>query len=206
MKTNSEKEYQKRLDELKKLPKWRQFYMMYKNPIYTTIFFVVVIIFYFVNNSNANENASGAYPPGYEIYSQKQVDFEIYGTDGKVIKLSNYKNKVVLIDFWATWCPPCRKSIPDLIALKNEMKDKDFEIIGISLDQQTKPDVVPFIKNNGINYPVGYYNKDVINKFGGVEAIPTIFLVDKKGNVVDKFVGLTDKSILINRITELLKK
>lgn len=206
MKNNNEKEYKKRLEELNKLPKWRQFYMMYKNPIYTTLFFIIIIIFYFVNNTNANDNSKGAYPPGYEIQSQKAIDFELYTTDGKLIKLSNYKNKVVLVDFWATWCPPCRKSIPDLIALKNEYKDKDFEIIGISLDQQTKPDVIPFVKNTGINYPVAYYTNDVINKFGGVEAIPTIFIVDKSGKVVQKFVGLTDKNILQNLINDLLKK
>lgn len=201
----NKKEYEKKLKELQNLPKWRQFYMKYKSPIYTVLFFVVVIIFYFVNNSNANENTEGQLPPGYEIQAQKSVNFELYSLDGKLVKLSDYKGKVVIIDFWATWCPPCRKSIPDLISLKNELKDKPFEIIGISLDRETKKDVVPYANNVGINYPVVYYNNQVIETFGGVDAIPTFFIVDKNGKVVEKYVGLTDKSTVKNRILELLK-
>jgi cytochrome c biogenesis protein CcmG/thiol:disulfide interchange protein DsbE len=135
----------------------------------------------------------------------KAPAFSLKSTDDKNISLADYKGKVIIIDFWATWCPPCRKGIPDLIAIQNEYKD-DVVIIGISLDRDTKNDVVPFVKNYGINYPVVFGNEDVANKFGGIQAIPTSFVIDKKGNIVDKHVGLVAKSVYTDKIKSLLKK
>ena len=135
----------------------------------------------------------------------KAPAFSLKSTDNKDISLADYKGKVIIIDFWATWCPPCRKGIPDLIAIQNEFKD-DVVIIGISLDRDTKNDVVPFVKNYGINYPVVFGNEDVANKFGGIQAIPTSFIIDKKGNIVDKHVGLVDKSVYTDKIKSLLGK
>ena len=79
-------------------------------------------------------------------------------------------------------------------------------IIGISLDNETKPDVVPFIKQYGINYPVVYGTMEVIKAYGNIQAIPTSFVVDQSGQIVDKHIGLVDKSAYINKIAELLKK
>ncbi len=135
----------------------------------------------------------------------KAPDFVLTSTTGKTVKLSDYKGKIVIVDFWATWCPPCRKGVPDLIDLQNKYKEK-LMIIGISLDQgKTKDDVNPFIKNYGINYPVVYYNEKVLNDYGGIESIPTSFIIDKDGNVVNKHVGLYPKYIYEEEIKELLK-
>ena len=133
------------------------------------------------------------------------LDFKLELTDGKEIKLSDKRGKIVIIDFWATWCPPCRRSIPDLIDIQKKYENK-VVIIGISLDRETKPDVVPFIKEYGINYPVAYGTTDAVEAFGDIQAIPTSFIIDKSGQIVDKQIGLVDKSIYINKINELLKK
>ncbi|MBX2974650.1 MAG: TlpA family protein disulfide reductase [Ignavibacteriaceae bacterium] len=138
--------------------------------------------------------------------TKKAADFSLKTPDGKIVKLSDYKNKIVIIDFWATWCPPCRKGIPDLIAIQKEYKD-DVVVIGISLDRDnTIADVAPFIKNYGINYPVVFGNMEVVKAYGGVEAIPTSFIVDKKGNIVDTHVGLVPKETYTSLIKSLLKK
>ena len=79
-------------------------------------------------------------------------------------------------------------------------------IIGISLDTETKPDVIPFIKQYGINYPVVYGNMEVVQAYGNIQAIPTSFIIDQNGQIVDKHVGLVDKSAYLNKIEELLKK
>ena len=136
---------------------------------------------------------------------KKAPEFSLKSVDGKTVKLSDYKNKVVLIDFWATWCPPCRKGIPDLIELQKEFK-KDLVILGISVDTDTKPDVPGFIKNYGINYTVVYGDQATAKLFGGVSGIPTSFLIDQKGNIVDKHVGLVPKETLASGIKALLKK
>jgi cytochrome c biogenesis protein CcmG, thiol:disulfide interchange protein DsbE len=139
------------------------------------------------------------------ISDDKAPGFSLKSVDGKVINLSDYKDKVVIIDFWATWCPPCRKGIPDLISIQNDFKD-EIVIIGISLDgEKTINDVPAFVKNFGINYPILYGDEKVVTAYGGIDGIPTAFVVDKKGNVVDKHVGLVDKKVYINKIKELLR-
>ena len=132
-------------------------------------------------------------------------EFTLASTDGKDIRLSDYKGKVVIVDFWATWCGPCRKGIPDLIELQKEF-GKDIVVIGISLDSGTKGDVVPFIQKFGINYPITYGTPEVTQQYGGVEAIPTSFVIDKNGIIVDKHIGLVPKSEYADQIHKLLNK
>ncbi|MBA4310690.1 MAG: hypothetical protein C0425_10200 [Chlorobiaceae bacterium] len=135
----------------------------------------------------------------------KAADFSLQSTTGKTIKLSDYKGKIVILDFWATWCPPCRKGIPDLIAIQNEFKN-DVVVIGISVDKDTKDEVPQFMKDFKINYPVVFYTDKVIKDYGGIEAIPTSFIIDQRGKTVDKHVGLVPKEAYLKVIRELLKK
>lgn len=136
----------------------------------------------------------------------KAPNFALKSVDGKTVKLSDYKGKIVIIDFWATWCPPCRKGIPDLISIQKEFK-KDVVVIGVSLDaEKTIKDVPGFIKEYGINYPIVYGDDKITIDYGGIRSIPTSFVVDKKGNVVDSHIGLVDKNVFISKIKELLKK
>jgi thiol-disulfide isomerase/thioredoxin len=135
--------------------------------------------------------------PGNEQLAEanytKAPDFALQDIYGNEVKLSDFRGKVIILDFWATWCPPCRKGIPDLIDLQNKYRN-DLTIIGISLDQaNTIKDVVPFSKSYGINYPVVYGNASVVNQYGGIQAIPTSFIIDREGNIVDKHVGLIPK-------------
>ncbi|GAB1348010.1 hypothetical protein MASR1M107_02210 [Ignavibacteriales bacterium] len=135
----------------------------------------------------------------------KAPDFELKSTDGKMVKLSDYKGKIVIIDFWATWCGPCRKGIPDLVELQ-EKYGKDLVIIGISLDdKRTMKDVEPFVAKYKINYPVVFGDEKVVAAFGNIEAIPTSFVIDKEGNIVDKHVGLIAKAKYEEEIENLLK-
>ncbi|MGE5807207.1 MAG: TlpA family protein disulfide reductase [Ignavibacteria bacterium] len=135
----------------------------------------------------------------------KAPDFVLKTTDNKDLKLSDYKGKIVILDFWATWCGPCRMSVPDLIAIQKEFKN-DVVIIGISLDIETAKDVIPFIKEFGINYPVVFGNNKVVMDYGNINAIPTSFVIDKKGNVVDMHVGLVPKEIFTKKIKDILSK
>ena len=137
---------------------------------------------------------------------KKASDFKLKTLEGKEVKLSDYRGKIVIIDFWATWCPPCRKGIPDLISLQEEFK-KDLVVIGISLDQQnTIKDLKPFIENYKINYPVVLGDEKVVKDYGGISAIPTSFIIDQKGNIVDTHVGLVPKTVYADQIKSLLKK
>lgn len=154
------------------------------------VLFSTMLIYGCEKNNNQENAAPITEDMGLNTNSAPAPDFTLKDINGKDVKLSDYKGKIVIIDFWATWCPPCRKGIPDLIALQKKYKD-DLAVIGISLDQQnTIKDVVPFYKSYGINYPVVYGTGQVVQQFGGVEAIPTSFIIDKEGNIVNKYVGL----------------
>jgi cytochrome c biogenesis protein CcmG/thiol:disulfide interchange protein DsbE len=142
---------------------------------------------------------------GFSSY-EKAPDFQLKSTDGKTVKLSDFKGKIVIIDFWATWCPPCRKGIPDLVELQKTYKD-DLVIIGISLDdKRTLKDVVPFVSKYEINYPVVFGDSEVVSAFGGIESIPTSFVIDREGNITNTHVGLIPKAEYEKDINKLLKK
>ncbi len=179
--------------------------------IYTGFFIGVIVLLFIFNNTDylfGRSEENGPYPPNYVPAAQKgstlAPDFTLPTSDGKNLKLSDLKGKVVIIDFWATWCGPCRRGIPDLIDLKKKYGSKGFEIVGVSLDTDTKNEVVPFIKDQGMNYPVVYGNSIVAQAYGGVRAIPTSFVIDKQGKIVASYEGLMPKSTYENHIKKLL--
>ena len=131
-------------------------------------------------------------------------DFTLYTLDGEEVRLSDYLGKVVIIDFWATWCAPCRRGIPDFVSIQNEFKD-DLVVIGISLDQpSTQDQLIPFIEYFDINYPVVLGNMEVSVAYGNIQAIPTSFIIDQEGNIINKHIGLVPKSTLVEEINSLL--
>lgn len=118
-------------------------------------------------------------------------DWELAGLDGKTVKLSDFKGKVVVLNFWATWCPPCRREIPDLIALQKKY-GKDLVVVGVSLDENGLAAVKSFVAKNGINYPVVMGDQKIASAYGGITAIPTTFVIDRAGKIAGHIEGGTD--------------
>jgi DsbE subfamily thiol:disulfide oxidoreductase len=114
------------------------------------------------------------------------------------------KGKVVILDFWATWCPPCRAEIPGLIDLRKEHGKQGLAVVGVSLDQDGAPAVKTFMEKLGIHYPVVLADQKVLEACGGIEAIPTTFIIDRKGRIVKEHVGFTEKEEFENEIRPLL--
>ncbi len=112
--------------------------------------------------------------------------------------------KVTVLNFWATWCPPCRGEIPDFIALQNQYKDQGLVVVGVSLDQGGAGVVSSFAKSQGMNYPVVMGTDDVAALYGDIQAIPTTFVIDRSGKVVAKHEGETDKATFAGEITKAL--
>lgn len=136
---------------------------------------------------------------------KKAPDFTLSNTDGKQVKLSEFRGKIVILNFWATWCPPCREEIPGFVKLQKEYKD-DLVILGISLDTGSKNDVIPFMKKFKMNYPVLFGTDEVVRDYGNIQSIPTSFIVDQKGNIVNSFIGFRKESVFKAEIEKLLKK
>ena len=129
--------------------------------------------------------------------------FTLSSLDGKTVAMKDLSNKVVVINFWATWCGPCREEIPHFNKLYSNYKGQGLEIIGISMDDG--PDVVKeFARELRMEYPLVMGNDELADQFGGILGLPTTFIVDRKGNIVKKFVGLPSAEALNRIVRELV--
>ena len=119
-------------------------------------------------------------------------------------KISSNKSGVLIVDFWATWCPPCRKEIPGFINLYKKYKDKGLEIIGVSIDRGGITVVQPFVQQSGINYPI-FLGNDEISDAYKIEGIPTTLIVGKDGETKSRHVGYVSEEAFEKEILALLK-
>ncbi len=136
--------------------------------------------------------------------SQAAPPWELKDLEGKPVKLSDFKGKVVILNFWATWCPPCRKEIPALIRLQTKYKDKGLVVVAISLDQGGASTVKPFVTRMKINYPVVIGDEKTAAAYGSVQVIPTTFYVDREGNIAGEHQGDADQAAFEAEIKPLL--
>jgi len=132
-------------------------------------------------------------------------DFTLSDLEGKSLTLSEFRGKVIILNFWATWCPPCRREIPDFIDLYRNYKDKGLIILGINLDAGDIRSVKRFSEEYGINYPVVIGNDSVTQDYGGIRAIPTTFIIDKKGDIREKYVGYQPRATFEKAVKNLLE-
>lgn len=124
--------------------------------------------------------------------------------NGQIVDFSQFKGKVVVLDFWATWCGPCRSEIPGYVKLQDKYRDKGVAVVGVSLDQQG-PDVVKkFMAEQHMNYTVVMGDEAITQAFGGIDSIPTTFIIDRAGNVRDKKVGAMETDEFEKKLTPYL--
>lgn len=130
-------------------------------------------------------------------------DFKLETLDGKPLNLADYKGKIVLLNFWASWCGPCRAEIPDLVELQNRYKNQ-LQIFGLLVDDEDRGGIQKFVEESGINYPVALVPDEMRMQYGGIAALPTSFIVDAEGRVVQKHEGLRDPVLFEVEIRALL--
>ncbi len=132
-------------------------------------------------------------------------DFTLTDLDGRKLTLSNYRGKVVLLDFWATWCGPCRSEIPHFVEMQNQYGTQGFQVVGISMDDDAKP-VREFAQQYKLNYPVAVGDDKLADRFGGVLGLPVNFIIDRQGRIHAKYLGATDVSVFDSDVKGLLVK
>jgi cytochrome c biogenesis protein CcmG/thiol:disulfide interchange protein DsbE len=135
---------------------------------------------------------------------KKAPDFELKDANGKVVRLSDYRGKVVLLDFWATWCGPCNIEVPWFTEFQRKYKDRGFEVLGVSMDDDGWKAVSPFVAEKKINYRIVLGNDQTGDQYGGVEALPTTFVIDRDGRIASVHVGLSGKKEFEDAIQKLL--
>ena len=120
-------------------------------------------------------------------------NFSLKNSSGQAVELAKLHGKVVVVNFWATWCGPCRAEIPGMLDVYQKYRGKGLEIVGISVDRDGWSVINPFVKRLNITYPVVLGNGAVTDAYGGIDAIPTTFFVDRNGQVLLRHVGYMSK-------------
>jgi thiol-disulfide isomerase/thioredoxin len=150
--------------------------------------------------SDASADSSGIFSAQA---SMAAPDFSLKDLDGNAHKLSDYRGKVVVLNFWATWCPPCRAEIPTFIQEQKEL-GPNVQFLGIALDDDGASTVKPWAASHGINYPVLLTDQNVTHDYGDINSIPATFYIDKQGRIRHAAIGAQEKSVLEENIKPLL--
>ena len=133
-------------------------------------------------------------------------DFTLSNMDGEPFTLSEHEGEVVVLNVWATWCPPCRKEIPDFIEIQKEMRDDGVLFVGVSQDKEGWEVVKPFAKEYGINYPLVVDDGTISQKYGPFRGIPTTFIINKKGKVEYVAPGMVNREALQPALEKLANR
>jgi thiol-disulfide isomerase/thioredoxin len=183
------------------------------NRLLTVITVLIVGVFLIISFAAFTQSDTGYAPEGKVAVIvetgesiQPYVDFTWKDVNGQTGSLRDHKGKVVLLNFWATWCVPCRKEIPELVEINSELNGKKFLMIGVSVDQG--PNIINkvnlFIEQMNIDYLNILDDGRLVNQFGSISGVPTTILIDKEGKVVDVMLGVRTKEQFMEKISALL--
>jgi peroxiredoxin len=167
--------------------------------VLVVVAFVVALMLYFGYHKARRTGAASA-----PRLAQSTVapDFSLEALDGKTLRLSDLRGKAVLLNFWATWCGPCKIEMPWFVDLQKQYGAQGLQIVGVAMDDASKEDIGKFAKDLGVNYPILIGKESVGDQYGGVPALPESFLISRDGKIVDKIIGLRGKA----DIEEAIKK
>jgi thiol-disulfide isomerase/thioredoxin len=154
-------------------------------------------------------NAAGPAPSSTYVNSEDRKmapNFTMTDASGKLVKLSDFRGKAVLLNFWATWCGPCKVEIPMLKGLQQTYQDRKFTVLGVSLEEEGWTVVKPYMERAQFNYPVTVGGEDIAALYGGLNSVPTTLLIDKSGRIASVHVGLCNRSEYEGEIKAVLQE
>jgi thiol-disulfide isomerase/thioredoxin len=163
--------------------------------------FVVALMLYF--GYHHARRSGPAFAPRLTP-SSLAPDFSLESLDGKTMRLSDLRGKAVLLNFWATWCGPCKIEMPWFVELQNRYAGEGLQIVGVAMDDASKEDIGKFAKDMGVNYPILIGKESVGDQYGGVPALPESFLISRDGKIVDKIIGLRGKAEIEDSVKKAL--
>jgi peroxiredoxin len=174
-----------------------------RSPLVLVVVAFVVALMLYVGYHKARNPGGMPFRP--LTASAPAPDFSLESLDGKTMRLSDFRGKAVLLNFWATWCGPCKIEMPWFVDLQNQYGAQGLQIVGVAMDDASKEDIAKFAKDMGVNYPVLIGKEAVGNAYGGVPALPETFLIARDGKIMDKIIGLRGKAEIEDAIKQALK-
>ena len=175
---------------------------MKRNPLALVVVAFVVALMLYVGLHLAHR--SGRWPTPRITRSTVAPDFSLESLEGKTMRLSDFRGKAVLLNFWATWCGPCRIEMPWFVELQQKYGSQGLQVVGVAMDDASKEDIAKFAKDMGVNYPVLIGKEAVGDSYGGIPALPETFFIGRDGKVVDKILGLRGKAEIEDAIKKAL--
>lgn len=136
---------------------------------------------------------------------QVAPDFTLKDINGRTVRLSDYRGKAVVVNFWATWCPPCKTEMPWLVELENKYRAQGLEIIGVALDEASKDEIAKFARDMRLNYSVVIGDDNTADAYGNVQMLPTTFYINRDGKIVSRVIGIIGEREIEDNMIEALK-
>jgi len=140
-----------------------------------------------------------------KLQGQPAPDFSLASLDGKTLKLSDFHGKAVLLNFWATWCEPCKIEMPWFVELQKKYEAQGFTVLGVAMDDASPSDIADFTRKMGVNYPIVIGKEAVGDQYGGIPYLPSTFYIGRDGKVVDRVFGLVSRSEIESNIQKALE-
>src|SRR5215469_2770877 len=174
-----------------------------RNPLALVVVAVVAAAMLYIGLHMARGSGANRHPLGM-AYGTPAPEFTLETLDGKTVSLSEFKGKAVLVNFWATWCGPCKIETPWLVDFQNQYGAQGLQIVGVAMDDSGKDEIARFAKDMGMNYPVLLGKEAVGEAYGGIPALPESFFVGRDGKIVDKIMGIEGKAVIESAIKKAL--
>ncbi len=178
---------------------------MTRNPLILFFIAAIVAAMLFAGVRMARNNRANG-PSKRQLIGNLAPDFELPELDGKKLKLSDLRGKAVLLNFWATYCGPCKIEMPWFVELQKEYGPQGFQIVGVAMDDASTEDIAKFTKEMGVNYPILLGKESVGESYGGVGVLPTTYFIDRDGRLIAREFGLQSRSVFVDHIKKALSQ
>jgi thiol-disulfide isomerase/thioredoxin len=175
-----------------------------RNPLALVVVAVVAAGMLYFGFHTARRSGTD-HAPGVLGYGTPAPNFTLQTLDGKNISLTDFRGKAVLVNFWATWCGPCKIETPWLVELQNQYGSQGLQVVGVAMDDSGQDEIAKFAKDMGVNYPVLLGKEAVGDAYGGVPALPESFFVGRDGKIVDRIIGLKGRGEIEGSVKKALK-